>query len=113
MRTRIVDPSGEPAPAGFVGRGGGTKRQGLQHTQDLAYVPKFGGIQRANPKAPAQSGVNYAFPSQAQEGLSDRRSAHPQLAGQHNVPNSASCREIAALDLGEDAVIDLVTEGYA
>jgi hypothetical protein len=32
------------------------------------------------------------------------------LAGQGHVPNSAPGREIATLDLGQDAVIDLVTE---
>jgi hypothetical protein len=104
----------EQAPtASLVRYRGRAERQGLEDAQDLAHVAQLGGIERADPKASTHRGVEHAFASQAEQGLAYWRATHPQLAGQDHVPNSATCRQIAALDLGEDAVVDLVPEGYA
>jgi hypothetical protein len=101
----------EQAAAAILTRSrGGAERQGLQHPQDLAHVAQLGGVQYANPKAASKRRVEHALANQAQQGLPNGRAAHPHLAGQGHVPNSAPGREIATLDLGQDAVIDLVTE---
>jgi hypothetical protein len=63
-------------------------------------------------RVPLRDEVYHRILSQVQRGdlPAGSRVKDVALAGQHRISNSAAGREIPALDLGEDAVIDLVTK---
>jgi hypothetical protein len=89
------------------------KRQGLEAAQDLADVPELCGIQWADAEASTKRCFDHALSNKSEERFPHRGPADPQLGRERDITNSAAGGELTPLDLGEDALIDLIPERYA
>jgi hypothetical protein len=94
-------------------RGGGWREaegQGLQRAQDVAHLPKLGGLQGTHPEPAPHGGIQHALAGEIEEGLADGGSADAQLGGEVAVADARAGRKIAAVDAVEDLATDLVSQ---
>jgi hypothetical protein len=87
---------------------GGAQGKYFESTQDGAGFPHLRRIQTTDTEAPAHVSVENAFPSQAEEGLTDRGATHSKLAGQRGIPNSGAWNQLAMLHALKNFLIHVV-----